>query len=101
MKDQTPEIKQLTEKLQSNQLKMRAQTSEIAPHQFDLLAVLHGDTENPHLHIITPRLELTTRRAFNIAPPGSQQTYWSRWSEITRYKHGLKPVDSLTPRYRP
>ena len=39
--------------------------------QYSMLAVDHGD----HIHIIVPRIELTTGKSLNIAPPGWQKTY--------------------------
>jgi len=40
-------------------------------NQYTYLAIDHGD----HIHIIAPRIELTTGRSMNIAPPGWQKTY--------------------------
>ncbi|WP_198085366.1 relaxase/mobilization nuclease domain-containing protein [Variovorax sp. E3] len=76
------------------------------PAQYDLLAVLHLDTEHPHIHLVIPRVELTTGKDFNIAPPpprpnsgkqaptGSVAPVWRDWSTLTRHKHGLAPVEA-------
>lgn len=63
-------------------------------HQFDYLAVLHMDTANPHIHVITPRCELSSGLSYNIAPPGSAQNFWSDWSTLTRDKFNLKQIES-------
>jgi len=39
--------------------------------QYTYLAIDHGD----HIHIIAPRIELTTGKSLNIAPPGWQKNY--------------------------
>lgn len=82
----------------------------LEPHQFDFLAVLHQDTANPHIHVLVPRMELTTRKSLNIAPPppyakkAEKKTsakatplYWSLWSVITRDKHDLKAINAPNP----
>jgi 5S rRNA maturation endonuclease (ribonuclease M5) len=38
--------------------------------QFDYCAVLHREERSEHIHIIVPRVELSTGKAFNPAPPG-------------------------------
>jgi len=40
-------------------------------NQYSFLAVDHGD----HIHIIAPRIELTTGKSMNIAPPNWEKTY--------------------------
>ena len=48
--------------------------------QYDIAWVRHAHTGGPEggrveLHFLTPRMELTTGRALNIAPPGWERTY--------------------------
>lgn len=43
---------------------------------FSWIAVLHGHPgENCHIHVIAARVELSTGKSFNIAPPGWEQPY--------------------------
>ncbi|WP_298851608.1 relaxase/mobilization nuclease domain-containing protein [uncultured Ruegeria sp.] len=43
--------------------------------QFDMLWVRHSHEDRIELHFCTPRLELTTGKSLNIAPPGYQSAY--------------------------
>lgn len=43
--------------------------------QYDVLWVRHSHENRVELHFCTPRLELTTGRSLNIAPPGYQDAY--------------------------
>ncbi|WP_299665329.1 AMP-binding protein [uncultured Ruegeria sp.] len=43
--------------------------------QFDLLWVRHSHEDRVELHFCTPRLELTTGKSLNIAPPGYRTAY--------------------------
>lgn len=53
------------------------------PEQYDITWVRHSHTSGPEgegggrveLHFLTPRMELTTGKALNIAPPGWERTY--------------------------
>lgn len=45
------------------------------PEQYDMLWVRHTHEDRVELHFCTPRLELTTGRSFNIAPPGYQKAF--------------------------
>ena len=48
----------------------------LKPNQYAWSAVLHEESDgSKHIHIITPRVELTTGRSMNIAPPGWQTRY--------------------------
>jgi len=42
----------------------------LEPDQYDYCAVLHREKHSCHIHIIIPRVELTTGKSFNAAPPG-------------------------------
>jgi hypothetical protein len=44
------------------------------PDQFDYLAVYHNDP-TPHIHAIYPRVELTSGKSLNVAPPGWQTDF--------------------------
>nr|WP_216600219.1 relaxase/mobilization nuclease domain-containing protein [Ruegeria sp. HKCCD7559] len=43
--------------------------------QYDMLWVRHSHEDRIELHFCTPRLELTTGKSLNIAPPGYQTAY--------------------------
>lgn len=62
-------------------------------NDYTFLAVLHKDTDNPHIHIICPRQNLTTQTDLNIAPK-QQQKQWHIWSDYVRDKFDLKAIDN-------
>jgi hypothetical protein len=43
--------------------------------QYDILWVRHTHEGNIELHMVTPRIELTTGKALNIAPPGHHHAF--------------------------
>ena len=45
------------------------------PTQYDVLWVRHTHEDGVELHFCTPRLELTSGRSLNIAPPGYQNAF--------------------------
>ncbi|MEO8242367.1 MAG: relaxase/mobilization nuclease domain-containing protein [bacterium] len=47
----------------------------LEPEQFDILWVRHTHEGRVELHFCTPRLELTSGRSLNIAPPGYQTPF--------------------------
>lgn len=55
--------------------------------QYGLLWVRHGHEGRVELHFCTPRLELTTGRSLNIAPPGYQDAYDSL-RDLMNQRHG-------------
>ncbi|WP_306005216.1 relaxase/mobilization nuclease domain-containing protein [Aquicoccus porphyridii] len=55
--------------------------------QYDMLWVRHSHENRVELHFCTPRLELTTGRSLNIAPPGYQDAYDSL-RDLTNQRHG-------------
>lgn len=55
--------------------------------QYDALWIRHEHLGNVELHLITPRLELTTGKALNIAPPGSIPTF-DAWRDSWNFKYG-------------
>ena len=58
------------------------------PSRYAFLAVDHGD----HIHIIAPRVELTTGKSLNIAPPGWQK-YFDPLRDYFNEKYGWKSPD--------
>ncbi|MCE8515198.1 relaxase/mobilization nuclease domain-containing protein [Ruegeria pomeroyi] len=55
--------------------------------QYDLLWVRHSHEDRVELHFCTPRLELTSGRSLNIAPPGYQDAYDSL-RDLMNQRHG-------------
>ncbi|WP_299639645.1 relaxase/mobilization nuclease domain-containing protein [uncultured Ruegeria sp.] len=55
--------------------------------QYDMLWVRHSHEDRVELHFCTPRLELTTGRSLNIAPPGYQDAYDSL-RDLMNQRHG-------------
>lgn len=47
----------------------------LEPDQYDFTAVLHKEEKSEHIHIIVPRVELSTGKSMNIAQPGWRNTY--------------------------
>ena len=47
----------------------------LEPDQTSILWVRHTHEERVELHFVTPRMELSTGRSLNIAPPGYQKPY--------------------------
>src|SRR6056297_1890547 len=57
------------------------------PEQYEVLWVRHRHEGRVELHFCTPRLELTTGKSLNIAPPGYQDTYDSL-RDLMNQRHG-------------
>ena len=57
------------------------------PDQFSCLWVKHEHEGNVELHFVTPRLELSTSKALNIAPPGHSKTF-DVWRDSQNYSRG-------------
>jgi hypothetical protein len=55
--------------------------------QYDMLWVRHSHEDRIELHFCTPRLELTTWRSLNIAPPGYQDAFDSL-RDLMNQRHG-------------
>ena len=47
----------------------------LEPDQTSILWVRHTHEDRVELHFVTPRMELTTGKSLNIAPPGYQKSY--------------------------
>ncbi|MCP4822075.1 MAG: relaxase/mobilization nuclease domain-containing protein [Shimia sp.] len=61
--------------------------------QYDCLWVRHSHEGNVELHFCTPRLELSTGKALNIAPPGHENAF-SGLRDLMNKTHGwADPVD--------
>lgn len=61
--------------------------------QFDMLWVRHSHEDRIELHFCTPRLELTTGKSLNIAPPGYQTAYDSLRDLMNRTHGWADPMD--------
>lgn len=70
------------------------------PDQYATCAVLHREQEGTaHIHTLTARVELSTGKALNIAPPGHEKTFdplrdywnhsqgWARPDDPERFRH--------------
>ncbi|WP_155756756.1 relaxase/mobilization nuclease domain-containing protein, partial [Acinetobacter nectaris] len=65
------------------------------PCQYHLFAVLHIDDDgSKHIHVLTPRLDLQTGKALNIAPPG-HETHFDALRDYLNLKHGWSRPDDL------
>lgn len=62
--------------------------------QYDCLWVRHSHEGNVELHFCTPRLELSTGKALNIAPPGHENAF-SSLRDLMNKTHGW--ADPLDP----
>ncbi|MBU0517286.1 MAG: relaxase/mobilization nuclease domain-containing protein [Proteobacteria bacterium] len=56
--------------------------------QYNILWVKHTDKAHHELHFIVPRVELSTGRAFNIAPPGSI-AYFNALGDSINFEYGF------------
>ena len=68
--------------------------------QYDITWVRHSHTSGGRieLHFLTPRMELETGKAFNIAPPGWEQSY-APLRDAYNYEHGwARPDDPARSR---
>jgi hypothetical protein len=65
----------------------------LKPNQYAWSAVLHEESDgSKHIHIIAPRVELTTGKSMNIAPPGWQRRY-DPMRDALNYEHGWARPD--------
>ena len=64
------------------------------PEQYDITWVRHQHTEGGRveLHFVTPRMELTSGRALNIAPPGWESTF-RPLRDFLNHSHGWARPD--------
>ena len=48
----------------------------LKPHQYHMTAVMHEEeNRSRHIHVLIPRLELSTEKSLNIAPPGHRHYF--------------------------
>ena len=59
----------------------------LEPDQRSILWVRHTHEKRVELHFVTPRMELTTGRSRNIAPPGYQKAY-DALRDVLNKQHG-------------
>ena len=57
------------------------------PEHYDVLWVRHTHEDRVELHFCTPRLELTSGRSLNIAPPGYEKAFDSL-RDVMNQRHG-------------
>ena len=60
--------------------------------QYDVLWIRHQHEGNVELHFVTPRLDLVTGKALNIAPPGHQAMF-DAWRDSWNYARGWASPD--------
>jgi len=95
-KDDAPTDNQIAQVLDDFE---RVAFAGLEPSQYAYYAVLHEDTDGAkHVHVIAPRVELSTGLSMNIAPPNHQKTYdvlvdkynvqhdWASPKDISRQK---------------
>lgn len=72
-KDDAPTDKQIAQVLDDFE---RVAFAGLEPNQYTYYAVLHEESNGAkHVHVITPRVELSTGKSMNVAPPNHQKTY--------------------------
>jgi len=72
-KDDAPTDKQIAQVLDDFE---RVAFAGLEPNQYTYYAVLHEESNGAkHVHVIAPRVELSTGKSMNIAPPNHQKTY--------------------------
>lgn len=66
----------------------------LEPHQYHMTAVMHvEDNGAKHVHILVPRIELTSGKSLNIAPPGHRY-YFDPLRDYFNYRnHWARPDD--------
>lgn len=65
----------------------------LKPNQYHFTAVLHEEPNgSKHIHFLVPRVELTTGKALNIAPPG-HESYFDPLRDYFNYKKGWSRPD--------
>jgi hypothetical protein len=63
------------------------------PTQYDVLWVRHTHEDRVELHFCTPRLELTSGRSLNIAPPGYQNAFDSLRDVMNQRRGWADPME--------
>lgn len=68
----------------------------LQPHQYHFTAVLHEEDDgSKHVHFLVPRIELETKKALNIAPPGHEK-YYDPLRDYFNYEKGWSRPDDPT-----
>ncbi len=88
--DDNPSEEQLREVM--NELE-RLSFAGLEGNQFDVLWVKHVHEGNVELHFCTPRMELTTCKSLNIAPPGYQKTFDTLRGHLNKEHHWADLMD--------
>lgn len=69
----------------------------LEPDQYDFTAVLHRETDSEHIHVIIPRVELSSGKSYNPSPPG-WRNYYDALRDYFNSKYGwVSPDISLNP----
>lgn len=68
-KEDKPTLEQVEEAVHEYE---RVSFAGLVQNQYARYVVMH---DMDHVHIITARVELSTRKSFNVAPPGHEKTY--------------------------
>ena len=64
--------------------------------QYHLFAVLHTDQDgSKHIHILTPRLDIQSRKSLNIAPPGHESHFDALRDHFNLKNNWSRPDDLL------
>ena len=59
----------------------------LKPHQYHMTAVMHEEeNRSRHIHVLIPRIELSTEKSLNIAPPGHRH-YFDPLRDYFNYKY--------------
>ena len=70
----------------------------LEPDQYDILWVRHTHEGNTELHMVVPRVELSTGKALNIAPPGHEK-YFDALRDAWNYEQAwARPDDPARSR---
>ncbi|WP_180025188.1 MULTISPECIES: relaxase/mobilization nuclease domain-containing protein [unclassified Acinetobacter] len=71
----------------------------LEPHQYHMTAVMHvEDNGAKHVHILVPRIELTSGKSLNIAPPGHRH-YFDPLRDYFNYRNNwARPDDPARSR---
>lgn len=68
----------------------------LKPHQYHMTAVMHEEeNRSRHIHVLIPRLELSTEKSLNIAPPGHRH-YFDPLRDYFNHKYDWARPDDPT-----
>lgn len=70
----------------------RAAFAGLEKDQYNILWVRHIHNGQTELHFVTPRMELTTGKSLNIAPPGHEK-YYNLWRDSWNLEKGWRRPD--------